>query len=83
MDIKEMYSVLSNNTYMPCVGYGTWQLSEQEAIFEANKSKIFGAGAKAKKEAKQQIESYKNQIEMLKSKYISKKSVYQAELQRV
>ena len=31
MDIKEMYSVLSNNTYMPCVGYGTWQLSEQEA----------------------------------------------------
>ena len=59
------------------------QLSEQEAIFEANKSKIFGAGAKAKKEAKQQIESYKNQIEMLKSKYISKKSDYQAELQRV
>ena len=31
MEIKEMYSVLSNNTYMPCVGYGTWQLSEQEA----------------------------------------------------
>ena len=31
MNVKETYVVLSNNKLMPCVGYGTWQLSEQEA----------------------------------------------------
>ena len=59
------------------------QLSEQEAIFEANKSKIFGAGAKAKKEAKQSIEYYSNQIEKLKQDYLNKKSSLQAELQKL
>ena len=31
MNVKETYVVLPNNKLMPCVGYGTWQLSEQEA----------------------------------------------------
>jgi len=56
------------------------QLSEQEAIFEANRSKIFGAGAKAKREAKRNIEYYNNQITKLKSDYMIKKSSLQAEL---
>lgn len=59
------------------------QLSEQEAIFEANKSKIFGEGAKAKKEAKQQIEYNTNQIQKLKSDYMFKKISLQDELQKL
>lgn len=59
------------------------QLSEQEAIFEANKSKIFGAGAKAKREAKRNIEYYSNQISKLKSDYMIKKSSLQAELYNI
>lgn len=59
------------------------QLSEQETIFVANKSKIFGEGAKAKKEAKQQIEIFTNQIANLKEEYLSKKSLLQAEFQKL
>lgn len=59
------------------------QLSEQEAIFEANRSKIFGAGAKAKKEAKQQIENYSNQIATMRRDYMTKKSSLEAELQNL
>lgn len=59
------------------------QLSEQEAIFEANKSKIFGAGAKAKKEAKQRIEYFSSEIQRLKSNYMLKKSSLQNELKKI
>lgn len=58
-------------------------LNEQTEIFEANKSKIFGEGAKLKKEAKQQIEIFTNQIANLKEEYLSKKSLLQAELQKL
>lgn len=59
------------------------KLTEFEAIFEANKSKIFGEGAKIKKEAKRQMEIYTDQIAKLKQDYLNKKSSLQAELQKL
>ena len=44
------------------------QLKGQTAIYEANRGKLFGAGAKARKAAKSEIDRLNEQIEIIKSK---------------
>ena len=50
------------------------QLIEQEAIIEANARKIFGAGAREKQEARQQIEICRKKMKKIKRDYVDRVS---------